>query len=203
MLKLLIIGDSHCKSDILSHLKQIVPDILIFCISVGGQIDEITQRYSDRYDAIVDFDPTAIIIHLGHNDLTFHHTHNKDPSTSKIVTVDTLEFTMDVVRNIPSTPLAISSVLPRTFTDSSLLSECDVQAYNRKAKRHGQRLVTEGKKIHTPIILNNRFGKRISRAEEHSNLYLPDGLHLNTEGLDALATSWIEGLAGPRSYTLV
>ena len=104
MLRLLLIGDSHCKADILPYLKKLVPDIQIFCITCGSQAEGIIERYSERFPAIVKFDPSAIIIHFGHNDFSYHHYHNQSPATSKEVTDLTLELTKDVVRNIPSTP---------------------------------------------------------------------------------------------------
>ena len=45
-------------------------------------------------------------------------------------------------------------------------------------------------KMNILTMMNNPFWKKISKAEEDPDLYLPDGLHLNPEGKEALVKDW-------------
>jgi hypothetical protein len=87
-------------------------------------------------------------------------------------------------------------MFPRSYKRNSTLLQEEVAAFNRLAKRHGQRLRAEASRLPIPIkvSLNMPIWNRISKAEEKADLFLPDGLHLSDVGKLAIATAWLRDI---------
>jgi hypothetical protein len=135
---------------------------------------------------------------MGHNDLVYHPYHNLSPSNSSTVASETITFANEIHLNHPHSIIYVSAILPRSFTHKSLLTEPQVTAYNKIAKRHGQRARTYSSIAGYKCMINNSMWKNFSACIEHSNFYLKDGLHLNRVGQLALVSEWIEILT-PRT----
>ena len=77
-MRLLVVGDSHCR-DLLKPLKLVDKHSTLMCVSVPSSIEDIAEHYDDKFADILAFDPSIAVVHLGHNDLSYHHVHNPNP----------------------------------------------------------------------------------------------------------------------------
>ena len=189
-MRLLLIVDSHCCElvDIFTELS----DYSVYTVFVPNDIASITLQYRSEIQAINQFRPEVTLIHMGHNDLVYHPSHNLSPSNSSTVASETITFANETHINHPHSIIYVSAILPRSYTRRSLLSEAQVTAYNKIAKRHGQRARTYSKIAGYKCMINNSMWKNISASIEHSDYYLKDGLHLNRVGQLALVSEWIQ-----------
>jgi lysophospholipase L1-like esterase len=189
-MRLLIVGDSHCR-DISPALKALNTDNLIFTISVGSHIPSITLNYRSKLQAVTNFRPDLVVIHLGHNDISWHATKNPRPIVSRDASALTIGLANEIKANHPNVNVIISSVFPRTFAAKSLLSKAAVHKYNETAKRHGQRLHTRASEAGHVCLYTKALWSKISAAIENPSYYLLDGLHLNPSGNIAIAKEWL------------
>ena len=67
-----------------------------------------------------------------------------------------------------------------------------VTAYNRTAKRHGQRIKEAAVNAGVPYTFNMPMWYRISKHEENYKMFRLDGLHLSNAGSVAIAKCWIK-----------
>jgi lysophospholipase L1-like esterase len=173
-------------------LKKGRPHIKTYSVIYPRGTTAIGARYTSMLSSIRAFDPDVIYLHAGHNDLVFHPTHNENPINSEEIRSLNIDLAILIQHNHPRAKIIISSLYPRTFTDSSILTEKEVGAFNRLAKRHGQRLRKEaGKKAPTILVaMNMPLWKHISISQEQSSHYMPDGLHIKKDGKLALANAW-------------
>jgi lysophospholipase L1-like esterase len=190
-IRLLIIGDSHCR-EMGGYIANINNGIKMLTVCKGRQSDEIRELYRARIPNIISFDPQVIILHYGHNDLSYHVRHNQQPSLSRDLASETATFAGVVQRLCPKATIHLSAVFPRTFKRKSSLSQSQVVSYNRTAKRHGHRIREVAERDGFQHIYNIPLWSKISKYEEKPNLYLIDGLHLNVAGSEAIANCWVE-----------
>jgi lysophospholipase L1-like esterase len=165
------------------YIHQKKSSVTVFTVFYGRQIPETTVKYRAQIPAINIFDPDYTIIHMGHNDLAKHPYYNPRPLVSRDVSRMTINFAR--------TEIFLSSVFPRTFTETSNLSETQVVKYNQTAKRHGQRLRTRATEVGYNCILTSILWQSISSATADPDHYLPDGLHLSVDGSKHIATEWL------------
>jgi hypothetical protein len=85
----------------------------------------------------------------------------------------------------------VSSIFPRTSTARSYLPEPAIIPYNKKAKRHGQNLMTITRDTYITCLVNNCLWHRISSSTENPNHYDLDGLHLTPKGKEAVVREWL------------
>ena len=154
-------------------------------------MDEIIRQYRRQLRAITRFRPDIIVVHMGHNDMVRHHRKNPTPSLSTTVAQRTIAFCTQVQANHPHSQIYISATFPRTYTRRSSLTCPEVNSYNKKMKRQGQRLITLASLSNFNCLINNTMWKKISASIENDALYLPDGLHLNSEGQTAIIKEWL------------
>jgi lysophospholipase L1-like esterase len=189
----LIVGDSNCL-DLSPYLQSIDYIDQTYITSVGSSIDGTFDQYNRELPNIASFNPVCCILHCGHNDLAVHDYKNPTPSTSFMARDDLLDLAKYVQRDFPSAIVAISSVLPRSFTPTSTLSKPEVEAFNRTVKRLGQRIRAASDPLGFVTLLNNRFWRRISKSQEEATLLDGDGLHLSELGKKALTENWAVNL---------
>jgi lysophospholipase L1-like esterase len=198
--KIMILGDSHCRG-MDEALKICDPSIHTLAIIHPRGTRAITARYRSAVSCVYDFTPEYIFIHCGHNDLVFHSSLNPSPINSEDTRTHTIDLALLLQRNHPDAKIIISALFPRTFTYKSTLLQEEVSAFNRLAKRHGQRLRSQASMLPIPILvaLNMPLWRRISKSEETAKLFLPDGLHINNDGKKALAGAWLSNITTPLS----
>jgi hypothetical protein len=142
MPRILLIGDSHIKEMkplFIAHAPKDT-EVTIFTIQLGRGVNEIAAKYRDNLLQAYYFDPNIVILHAGHNNIASHHWYNPIPDHPRTVANDTLLLASEIKTNFPNSKVFISTVFPRTFTASSLLTTTEISSFNQKIKRHAQHL---------------------------------------------------------------
>jgi lysophospholipase L1-like esterase len=196
--KIMILGDSHCRG-MDEALKTCDPSIHTLAIIHARGTRAIAGRYQSAVSCATAFTPDYIFVHCGHNDLVFHSSLNPVPINSEDSRTHTIDLALLLQRNHPDAKIIISALFPRTFTRKSTLFKDEVAAFNRLAKRHGQRLRSQASRLPIPIMvaLNMPLWRRISKSEETAKHFLPDGLHINNDGKKTLAGAWLRDITPP------
>jgi lysophospholipase L1-like esterase len=189
-MNILLVGDSHCY-DMGDIMKGSSKQIKVLSIIKGDKIHVIKDEYIKRLATIRNFRPDKIIIHCGHNDMSYHPRYNLIPRISRDVTIDSVNFATRVQHDNPLAKVFLSSILPRKHTYSSCLSEEQTLTYNKLAVRHGLRLKKKAAEVDLEVLLNTFMFKRVYKFEEKKELIWDDGLHLNAEGKGVLANGWM------------
>jgi hypothetical protein len=194
-IRLLLIGDSHCR-EMGGFISSFNKRFEVMTISKGRQHDEIIYLFRSRTFAATRFNPHAIVIHFGHNDLSFHAKHNAHRALSRDMASVTGDFAQEVQSFCPGATIHLSAVFTRTQATKSTLSPIEVVAYNRTAKRHGQRIREVADELGYQYIYNMPLWHKISKYEETKNMHNKDGLNLNETGSKAIAKCWVEHILG-------
>ena len=190
-MKIVLIGDSHCR-DLDAALSLMFPSFRIFTITVGAQINDIIASYISSIPAITTMNPAYIIIHMGHNNIVYHSKYNPTPDeTPKSIAEQTITFANEVSSHHPTSKIYVSTIFPRTHTRTSTISPHDVVMYNKKAKRHGQRIQTLAQRAGLNHFMNNSMWLKISISLEDSSQFRGDGLHLSKEGAKKIIIEWL------------
>jgi lysophospholipase L1-like esterase len=195
-MRILLVGDSHTR-EMDTALKKYQSPCATYLVTVPSGLANIVNSYRHNLHSIINFDPSLIIIHAGHNDIVYHHYHNTQPTHPLLATQNILQFTQELTRNHPNARLAISSIYPRTYTSGSYLSNKLVSSYNQKAKRYGSNLKSITSTSPITCLLNNCLWLRISKSLEQSTCFDPDGLHLTPDAKDQIASEWLSVLKQP------
>ena len=192
-MRVIIIGDSHTRV-MASYIERISNQCQFYTVSVSSDTPSIIAAYHANLPAIVTFQPEICILHTGHNQISFHKFRNPKPIVSSTVAADTIAFANTIRQNHPNIRIILSSVFPRTYTEQSNLNKTSVLAYNKVAKRHGQRIATLAGRNHYEFTHNMPMWKKICIQLEDSSLFLRDGLHLNPAGNRAIAINWLTAI---------
>jgi hypothetical protein len=137
--KIMILGDSHCRG-MDEALKSHDDSIHTLAIILPRGTEAIAEKYLSSYTCANIFNPDIIFLHCGHNDLVYHSSLNPHPINSEDTREHTITLASLLQRNHPNAKVFISALFPRTHTNKSTLLKEEVAAFNRLAKRHGQRL---------------------------------------------------------------
>jgi lysophospholipase L1-like esterase len=189
-MRALIIGDSHCR-DLDVALLYNCPSIQTYTVFAPSNLTAILGRYVQELANINNFQPDILFLHLGHNDLAFHHHLNPNPTHPRTVALNNIQFAQMIHFNHPGIRIYISAIYPRSSTATSYLSYAATVSYNRKVKRFGQHLRTLTNAAGFHILLNNIMWRRISKAMEESSHFLADGLHLSFEAKIIITREWL------------
>jgi lysophospholipase L1-like esterase len=191
-MKVLLIADSH-GYDMEWLLTGLGENIEVYTVVLGRGTSAIRGLYRDRLEEIVYFDPSVVLIHCGHNDISRHILHNTNPLFITAAFHLVMELALEVQANFPTATLVISSLLPRKA--GNFYTVTDSLKYNKIAKRFGQMVNCEAG-LHNatspefrPSLNRNLWG-RISRAEAKEALLDFGGLHLNSKGKVVLVNEW-------------
>jgi hypothetical protein len=162
---------------------------------VGGKLSEIRGEYRTHLAEILQFHPSDLMIHCGHNDVNFDPDKNPIPKYHRTVVHQLREVVQECTVNHPDARMYVSSLLPRIY--GYRYSMEDSLRYNRLAKRFGELLKNAANKDDPTFIcvLNMRMWGQISSCEPKPFYYRPDGLHLNVVGIYHLGRSWYEALS--------
>lgn len=189
-MRALIIGDSYCR-DIDCALLHNMPTIKTYSIVSPRKMNNTIHRNREDLANVTNFGPTVLILHLGHNDIAFHHHLNAIPQHPRVVASKTIEFAQEVANNHPGIKFFISSIYPRTCTPTSYFGSPEIISYNKKVKRYGQHLRTLTTAAGFQILLNNILWRRISKSLEESIHYTHDGLHITFEAKLIITKEWL------------
>jgi hypothetical protein len=194
--RLLMVGDSHVRR-VEETFRELYSTVDLMVIAIGRKTFNILNLYMERLQRVVEFDPTHIILHEGHNHLAYDAILNILPAISRDVCVKTLEFAAVLHQNFPQANVYLSAVFPRSDKPESSLNLEQTLAFNERTKRHGQRIRTLAVRNNHHHLINNFIWQTISQAKEKAAFYMLDGLHLNLEGRKAQSTAWLTEILTP------
>jgi hypothetical protein len=189
-LTMLILGDSHCW-DMGTIITDRHENIQALAISKGTKIHPILLELQQQLNTVQLFDPRITVIHVGHNELAYHHHLNPHPILSQATAAATRGLANMIQWLLPNTLIFLSAVFPRTPTAASSMSTQDTIRYNKVAKRHGLRIRTVANRNGYQSLLNNCMWRIVSRAQEEESHFIYDGLHLTEAGKVAVTNGWI------------
>jgi hypothetical protein len=191
-MKLLLITDSHGKR-MQRELTDLIESLDVYSVIVPRPTSAIRGQYRAELWDIVQYDPSVIIMHMGHNDVVFHPDYNTSPLFITAAFHLQMELASEISTNFPAAKLIISSMLPRT--DGGGVLEEEALSYNRVAKRFGQMLVKASYSGEAPYFvpaMNRGIWRSLSSAQANASLFDVGGLHLETIGKGVLAKGWVE-----------
>jgi hypothetical protein len=201
-MKVLILGDSHCRDmDKLANTKATTPPLTIHVISVGGNTDAIMAKYRDDLAKVLTFGPDFIVMHTGNNELAFHTSKNPSPKDSTETTLVTLQAADILHANHPQAVIVLSAAFPRILSRYSPFTFEDLLHYNGTVKRHSNRLRSEATNHHYQAFLNNLLWKDKNNLIVKTQYYMSDGLHLTNKAKTIVVNDWISRLKALRDST--
>ena len=124
-MQFLIIGDSHCK-DLVAIVTKLYPGSCTFVHTRSRNNEIIINAYRENHNNVKSVRPDIIIIHMGHNNISYHHRYNTMPQGAKSVTEQNVAFARELKQNYPHARIFLSPIFPRTFTYGSSLNEYEV-----------------------------------------------------------------------------
>ena len=192
-MKLLVVSDSHGRH-IDEYIKREIPSMIVRTLMVPGKISEIRGQYREELMELVNFKPDIIVMHMGHNDLVAHRTHNTQPLFITAVFHLLMELKDEVHYNFPGASIFVSSILPRMPDDYAFDAD-RTWRYNRMARRFGQMVCSGGKRENSfyQSLPNRDLWGRITQLEAYSMRFDAGGLHLSPFGKIALVSGWADG----------
>jgi lysophospholipase L1-like esterase len=199
-LRIVLIGDSHVRRSV-DTFYDMYPGINLYACTAGSKMEVIRNKY-EKYRLDIDhFKPTVIVLHQGHNDLSFDQRRNPHPALSKTVGADTLSFAQKIATDNDNAIVYISSIYPRSHTRYAGLAKSQIDAYNSRAKRHGNRTRKLAKDTNNIKHIMNVFPwRKISKAEARTDIFDREGLHLNLLGRKLQVNEWLKGVVGDVQY---
>jgi lysophospholipase L1-like esterase len=193
MVKLLLLGDSHCR-DMDRMIPTTTPATQMYVVSVGGNTEAIMNKYMASLGAINVFDPDHIVLHSGNNEIGYHWTKNPFPKDSTQTTKTLLDAACVLRSNHPKARIVLSAAFPRLLSKSSPFTFEDLTHYNRTAQRHSKRLKNEAAKLDFDVLMNNIMWKKKADLLVKTHLFLEDGLHLTDSAKKMIVSDWIQRL---------
>jgi hypothetical protein len=187
MMRVLVMGDSNCRG-LGSDFRSLVPDITVKIVSVSRETSLVRAEYERQLVDLKLFMPEYIVIHSGHNDMSYHWRYNTSPTRLEDFYPSLEEFVFRVKEDHPAAQVFVSSLFPRStgpgFPEESRL------IYNRLSVRCGELTRSSGKKHRYSALLNNPLWISVRKRTEKTAMFLPDGLHLSGIGSRAVVHHW-------------
>ena len=190
MTRMLYIASSHGKSMdwAIRHVDHRVQVKGIW--KSGGKVLEMIEIVKKRMGEILRFDPDCIIIHLGHNDISYHYKFNPRPRKVKLVVEDLHVFYLALSFMMPNAKVVVSCPFPRVSSEESGYTAKMAKGYNGEAVRASERLGSKKRDISTCFVKS--LWKRVKKDEGNSIYFQPcDGLHLLPAGKIVVAREWL------------
>jgi lysophospholipase L1-like esterase len=190
-MRVLIISDSH-GYDMGAAMQAIRKEWIVHSICLGRSSEAVRLCYLSQFQETVEFRPEAVILHIGHNNLWYHHVHNTQPQNIKDYFPFVLSFISLLKGHHPSARIIYSSIYPRSV--GPYMNDSERASYNRLAYRYGVLVQSTCKREGISFMLNGTLWISVRKGNENSSYFLSGGLHLNTLGKKAVAEGWIEGV---------
>jgi lysophospholipase L1-like esterase len=191
-MRLLLVADSHGRG-MGSVIHRLNTDWTVMTVRVSSQTSAVRERYVQRLAEIRQYEPEAIILHVGHNDLSHHEYYNPTPKHVKDFFPSVLEFVRLLQGNHPSARVFYSSVFPRSTGPT--MSDKERRSYNKLASRFGALTQSTCTKEEIRFMLNGVLWISVRQAKENPDFFLDDGLHLCKGGQEIVAREWISTVA--------
>jgi lysophospholipase L1-like esterase len=191
-MQLLLVADSHGRG-MASVIEGIDKDWEVMTVRVSGQTDDVRAQYVKSLPEIRHFNPETVILHVGHNNLSYHSHHNPDPEHVKEFFPSVLSFVSQLQANHPVARVIYSSVFPRST--GPLMSDSERHSYNKVASRYGCLTQSTCKQNGINFVLNGALWISVRKARENPVFFLGDGLHLRKAGQEIVARDWMQAIA--------
>ena len=194
-LRILIVGHSQARrvAPFLADNNLGFPrdQVVIRCVGIGGL--RIASLVGSRliYNELRSFSPDAVLMMIGDNDINHYRSANVI-SEQLLDAAEILYASTDSVMNV-----IICQILPRH--PGSYLNSSQAQAYNHKARtinRRVKRIIAQSDIRHIQAAHFREFCFQPDypiRFENSMSFYSGDGVHLNSQGYNKLA-SRLKGL---------
>ena len=189
MMRLLLVADSHGHG-MASVIHRLDSAWMVMTVRVSGQTQEVRDRYIERLPEVRQFNPEAVILHVGHNNLSYHSYYNPDPDHVKEFFPSILEFVALLQGNHPSAIVIYSSVFPRST--GPRLTDGERHSYNKVASRYGCLTQSTCRQNGINFVLNGALWRSVRQAKENPTYFLEDGLHLRNSGQEIVARDWMQ-----------
>jgi lysophospholipase L1-like esterase len=193
VMRLLLVADSHGRG-MGSVVHRLDDSWMVMTVRVSGQTQDVKDRYLERLSEVRQFNPEAVILHVGHNNFSYHSYHNPDPDHVKEFFPSILEFVALLQGNHPRAKVVYSSVFPRST--GPRLTDGERHSYNKVASRYGCLTQSTCKKEGINFVLNGALWLSVRKAKENPTFFMEDGLHLLSSGQKIVARDWIKAVAG-------
>jgi lysophospholipase L1-like esterase len=187
-MRVLLIGDSNCR-ELSADFMALVPDISVRIVSVGRRTSLVRDEYMRQLPSLLVFMPEYIILHSGHNDVSYHWRYNTDPSRLEDFYPYLESFITRLHEDHPTAQMFVSSLFPRS-TGPGFGEEARL-IYNRLSVRCGELTRSSGNKHGYTALLNNPLWISVRKRAERSTMFMSDGLHLSPEGSRAVVQYWV------------
>jgi len=190
-MKLLIVADSHGKK-LQTIFKKLEPEWNVLVIALGRKTSLLRHFYDGRLAELIAYDPDAIVLHSGHNDVAYHGRFNREPIGIVELLPELLDFRGYLQVNHPRAIIYLSSLFPRTQADNFSVEQMGI--YNRMAKRYMESVRSASNSGNFRRLLNRVLWKSIKKCEVNPEYFDGGGLHLNVTGQEAVCVAWIAEL---------
>jgi hypothetical protein len=190
-MRVLVVGDSHCR-EMAGDFAELVPDIPVLIVSKGRDTSLVRGEYFRQLAIVREFGPSHVVLHSGHNDLSYHWRYNVEPTRLEDFYPILEEFICILKSENPGALLYVSSIFPRCIGRG--FTEADRLMYNRLCVRCGELTRSSGNKDGYSTMLNNPLWVSVRKRVERSELFMPDGLHLTKVGRRAIVQHWISNM---------
>jgi hypothetical protein len=113
-MRLMIVTDSHGKG-MKTVIEGIRPDWIILEVVFGRKTSELLLHFQERHEDVVRFCPDVTILHSGHNDVVAHHRYNPEPTHTRQLLPQLVEFVHLIDSICPDTTVYLSCMFPPDF----------------------------------------------------------------------------------------
>ena len=135
-----------------------------------------------------------IILHSGHNDVSAHHRHNRNPVGLRELFVALVEFRRVLEENHQGAVVYISSLFPQV--KGPIISLDQVGRYNELAKRFIEMIRSASNKGEIRGLLNRILWTSVKQATVTQKYFSWDGLHLSADGQQVICADWVRQIFG-------
>jgi hypothetical protein len=133
-MRLLIVSDSHGRG-LEAIIQRDYKDWNVMTVWVGAQLEYVRSKYYDQMQEVYEFNPTYVILHVGHNDIMYHPHHNDSPQHIKYYFPEVIEFLQLLQGYHPLTKVFYSTIFPRC--EGYDMTAVEKRNYNVLAGRFG------------------------------------------------------------------
>ena len=148
----------------------------------------IEREVGLQMSQVIEFGPSHIIVHMGHNDICQHDYLNPIPRYMTSFVEELHAWTIALQEMFLESYIFVSSLLQRV--SSVKFDDVRVKAYNKIALRISQRLNESCREM--SVIFVKGLWLRVKTADGRTECFEPhDGLHLNDFGKRLLAANWL------------
>ena len=194
-MRLLIVADSHGRG-MGSQVKKENKNWDAIVVRVGRVAPEVYKAYEDLVPDIRKFRPEACVLHVGHNDLTYHSRFNPNPMDMMSFLKYVLGFIDRIQSDLPPCRIHYSSIFPRTV--GYKMGKVAKETYNAMAVEYSREVTELFQRRRMPYIINDSLWFSMPEGREHPVFFQTDGLHLSALGREFVIREWMEKVAGRR-----